>query len=172
MNFVTYFSDNILLYSIGVATVSISYYLYKKSHKLSNLKIAYHLTKELVKSKYGHSSSNFTLNKNMKSASITYHRNGQEYLLHIPYRRILISKITSSKIYGVKRVTESKDLSGNIVVKDENQINLDYTLLCHPPGIPFLASANDLGYDYILVITKSNDETIETIYNNDEIPKF
>lgn len=193
-------SNNILIYSVGISTIGLSYYLYNKMNKIS---ILYHLTKQLMKP--SSSLANFTLNNSMKSASIKYSRNGKEYLVHIPYRRNLLSKITSSKIYGVRKIYDvrkiypiitdvfedktriddvinDKDITIDNIINDEliidvkrkDEVQLDYTIISHPPGIPFLVSARDLGFDYILVVSKSNDndKTVETIYNDDEIPIF
>jgi hypothetical protein len=96
----------------------------------------------------------FSINDSDRSASIVYKRQGNEYILNVPYNRKIRAKMSSFDIFLVKKGTSDEEFYINI-----NQ----------QPGLPYLVSANDLGGDRIEIKQKTDGQLIK-VYLDNEIP--
>lgn len=91
--------------------------------------------------------SEFKINSNNTSATITFEYYGKSYQIHVPYDKNLIRKMTGSKV----------------ILIDESGNKIDIT---QKPGIPYLVTPKQLGGTSIHI---EKGENIKEI-NSDDIP--
>lgn len=93
----------------------------------------------------------FAVNNGGRSASISYSRLGEHYVVHLPYQRRSVTKMLS--------------FNAAVHKNDGSVINIT-----QQPGLPYLTSANDFGAERIVITNGENGKTAS--YTGDTIPGF
>jgi len=103
-------------------------------------------------SDYGKSTSKVVLNSKRKSASVMCERMGKKYMLTLPYRSELATRLANYKM---------------ILIKEQNGQKTEYDVTL-PPGILYSFSAEDLGGDKLIL--RSPDNVDKGFFSKNEVP--
>lgn len=97
--------------------------------------------------------SQFKLHDSTKSVSIVYSRLGQDYLINVPYRDNLVSKMRKYKVYLISTDTTHK-----------KNIRQDIT---QQAGVMYTFCASDLGGNCIQIVDSTNNQIMLSLDKNE-----